>query len=647
MPRTLRVLLVEDNLLDAELLRRTLCRELPRVEFERVETPEDMDAALSRKTWDVVLSDYTMPRFSGMDALALLREKSIDTPFIFVSGTLGEEAAVKAMKRGASDYFVKGNLARLVPAIEREVQERDGRAALRRAEGELRRAESRYAALFEVAPFPMWVFDRETLGFLAVNEAAVHEYGYSREEFDGMTLADIRPAEDVPALHDHLAQLSSVDDGTVWTHRKKNGELIKVEVKGHDLDFGGKVARLVAVNNITERLRVAEALRRKDEELRQSQKMEAVGRLAGGVAHDFNNMLSIILSYCDLVLDEMEPQNPLRRDLGEVREAGRRAAALTRQLLTLSRHHVAEARVLDMNEIVLGLGKMLERVLGEDIELVIRPSGAVAHVKADPGRVEQVILNLVVNARDAMPEGGTLTVELADVVVEEDGPLTHVPLEPGPYAVLVVRDTGIGMDEATRARVFEPFFTTKDVGKGTGLGLATVFGITQSCGGGVTVESEPRKGATFRVYLPCVDAMVEARRSVVVTPTLRGTETIVVVEDEDKVRRVICGILSRHGYRIIDTGSPEEAVSLCREHGPVHMLLTDAVMPKMGGLELSRLVLAAFPDMRVLFMSGYTDERLGTLDAGAPFLQKPFTPETLTRKVREVFERAQARATLA
>ncbi len=642
--RALQVLLVEDSPDDAVFVERALRRHGFDLLLERVETAEGMAAALESRPWDIVLSDFTMPRFSGLAAFDLLRSKALDIPFIFVSGTVGEEVAVHAMKLGASDYLLKGNLARLAPAVEREVREREGRAARARAEAELRQLEERYGALFEAAPFPMWVFDRESLAFLAVNDEAVVHYGYSRAEFLGLTIADLRPPEDVAALHAHVTRLPAQDRGSSWRHRKKDGSVIHVEIKAHDLQFGGRSARLIAVNDVTERRRAEEALQAKEEQLRQSQKMEAVGRLAGGVAHDFNNMLSVILSYAELMAAGLGKNDQRLADLHEIRDAGRRAADLTKQLLLFSRQQVLERQVLDLNDLLASMEKLLRRVLGEDVELTCRPAPLPARIRANAGHVEQVLMNLAVNARDAMPAGGTLTIELDSVVLDDFAALGARPVAPGPYVRLRVSDTGTGMDRATQERIFEPFFTTKERGKGTGLGLSTVFGIIQQSDGTIEVSSQPGEGTTFKVFFPVVEAAVEVPSPPTPRASVRGAETILIAEDDDRVRSVASNILRRYGYTVLDVRSPEEALQVCDRERKIDLLLSDVVMPRMGGPELSRLIMKRQPAIRVLLMSGYTDENLirysvDATDSALAFLQKPFTPETLARKIRDVLDR--------
>jgi CheY-like chemotaxis protein len=372
--------------------------------------------------------------------------------------------------------------------------------------------------------------------------------------------------------------------------------------------------------------------------------MEAVGRLAGGIAHDFNNVLSVILSYSDLILTELEAPNPLASDVGEIRKAALRAAELTRQLLVFSRQQVIAPKVLDLNEVVFAVDRMTARILGEDIELVFSPGAGLGRVQADRNNVEQVIMNLVVNARDAMPTGGKLTIETGNVHLDTEYALEHPGATPGPHVVLAVRDTGVGMDKATQKRIFEPFFTTKEVGKGTGLGLSTVFGIAQQAGGSVWVHSELGKGTTFKVYFPMVDADVDAARSSLIPGALRGTETILLVEDQEQVRAVAHAILVRSGYRVLVAQHPAEALLFCEVYAePIHLLLTDVVMPHMSGAELGRRALLVRPALKVLYMSGYTDDsvvRHGILESEMAFLQKPFTLETLTQKVREVLNAA-------
>jgi two-component system, cell cycle sensor histidine kinase and response regulator CckA len=519
------------------------------------------------------------------------------------------------------------------------VAERDARAAAETAKDDLQASEARYRLMFDNSPLPKWLYDLETLRFLAVNEAALRQYGYSREEFLAMTIADIRPPEEVPALLKVVGDTKRSNFG-IWRHRRKNGQVFQVDVTVHTLMVGGRTCRLGVVKDVTERLRL-------EEQLRQSQKMEAVGRLAGGVAHDFNNVLSVILSYAHILLADLKPGEPMRDDVEEISKAAKRAAGLTRQLLMFSRQQVLEPKVLDLNEVLSSMDKMLQRILGADVDLVSLPRQPLGRVRVDPSSIEQVIMNLVVNARDAMPTGGKLTMETDNVVLDEAYARDHLGVTPGPHVMLAVTDTGSGMEKATLARIFEPFFTTKAAGKGTGLGLSTVFGIVQQSGGSVWVYSEPGKGTTFKVYLPLVDEAVDDVRAIPTPTTLRGSETILLVEDDDQVRTVARGILGRSGYHVIEARHAGEALLHCENHpGTIHLLLTDVVMPQMSGPELAKRLAKARPDMKVLCMSGYTDDsivRHGVLEARIEYLQKPITPETLTTRVRDVLDASNGR----
>ena len=512
----------------------------------------------------------------------------------------------------------------IVLVILRDITER------KRAETRLQQSEEQYRLLFDSNPHPMWVYDPQTLAFLAVNDAAVHLYGYSRREFLAMTIKDIRPPEDVPKL---LASLPDAGGrgGGVWRHRLKGGAVTDVEVASNAILFRGRSARLVLATDVSEKKRL-------EAELLQAQKMDAVGRLAGGVAHDFNNLLGVISGYSQLLGKDLGPQHRGLKRVEEIQKAADRAAGLTRQLLAFSRKQMLEMKVLDLNAIVRDIGTMLHRLIGEDIQLVTKVAADLGSVRADRGQIDQVILNLVVNARDAMPQGGTLLIETLNVVLDDAYARAHSDVRTGRYVQLAVSDGGQGMTAETQSHIFEPFFTTKEPGKGTGLGLATVFGIVKQSGGHVAVYSEVGQGSTFRVYLPRVDE--EAAAIVPVAgrgAAVGGEETILLVEDADALRAMIREILASAGYAVLECSNAEEAASRMAGGRHADLLLTDVIMPRLSGPDLARELRAAQPGLKVLFMSGYTDEaiaRQGVLETGARFMEKPFTTEVLLQNVR-------------
>ncbi|MGH7521913.1 MAG: response regulator [Gemmatimonadales bacterium] len=919
----LHVLLVEDSADDAALLIRELEQGGYRVNSTRVDSAAAVAAALERRPWDVVFSDFTLPGYAGTAALQAVRARGLDVPFIFVSGTIGEDRAVQAMKDGAHDYILKDNLTRLLPAVQRELREARSRRERRRAEDLLAQSDARYRALFDANPFPMWVFNLDTLGILAVNQAAIDQYRYTREEFLAMTITQLRPAEDVTTLVDHLAKPRSPGFHArgLWRHMRKDGRILTVEISSHELPFEGQRTQLVVANDVSERARaeqvqaavyriaeaaqnapglpelfrsvheiigalmpaknlyialydetidmitfpyhvdefdatpaprhpsggltehvlrtgqpllakpesqaaldaigivqsigapsvdwlgvplkegertfgvlavqtytagvryeqghqdilqfvstqVATAIRRKRTEqalraseekfagafqahpspmliaslaegrwvevnesmerltgfgraeivgrkstdlglwrttelrdqllaelqagrsfrerevewvvrsgeirtgllsaelltlsgephclvhfqditerkqlevqLRQSQKMEAVGRLAGGIAHDFNNVLTAIFGYVDLLREELPASAASQKDIAEVRKAAERAAGLTRQLLAFSRQQVLEPTVLEPNELIVDFEKMLHRVIGEDVELRLALGKRLGNVRADPSQLHQVIMNLAVNARDAMPTGGSLVIETASADLTEQYAEMHQPVVPGRYVMLAVSDSGTGMTPEVKAKIFEPFFTTKERGKGTGLGLSTVYGIVKQSGGYIWVYSELGRGTTFKIYLPRVDAPAEDVAKPREAGAMAGSETILLAEDDGMLRPLAKGLLERLGYKVLEAENAAAALEAARKHkGKIHLLVADVVMPGASGRELARRLAETHPQTKVLYVSGYTDDAIvhhGMLEPGLNFLQKPFTPAVLARKVRDVLD---------
>jgi PAS domain S-box-containing protein len=547
---------------------------------------------------------------------------------VFTWFTADRLSRVDQARRGALDRLKEAH-----DELEARVEQRT--AALRDSEG-------RYRLLFASNPHPMWVYDRATLHFLAVNEAAVALYGYSTEEFLQMTIKDIRPPEDVPALVDDLAK-----PGTGLTlrrerrHRRKDGTVLAVEVSSHTLMFDGHDAALVLAQDVTRHKQL-------QAQFQQAQKMEAVGRLAGGVAHDFNNLLTAILGQTHLMRTRPDLQASIAEEVAEIDKAATRAAGLTRQLLAFSRQQVLQPQVLDLNHVIADMEKMLGRLIGEHIRIVVAPAADLGAVRADPGQIEQVLMNLVVNARDAMPAGGKIILETGNATLDEGYAQGRIDLEPGRYVMLAVSDTGSGMTPETRARIFEPFFTTKEVGRGTGLGLSTVHGIVKQSGGHVEVYTELGQGTTFKIYLPLAqEPSRPAEANAPVVRQLGGSETIVVVEDEDTIRVLMRRVLTGNGYTVLEASDGSEAISLCERQQRIDLLITDVVMPLMNGPDMVRRVCAARPGVRVLFISGYTDQALihqGLKTPGATFLQKPFTPDTLLAKIREILDTPLARA---
>ncbi len=502
--------------------------------------------------------------------------------------------------------------------------------------------ERRYRFLFESNPLPMWAWNAETMEILAVNDAVVAHYGYPREEFLGAPITKLLdPSEYERFSKRRLPFEEDRQNAGVWKHRTARGDVVEMEVITTSSRRLGAASWLSIGIDVTARREAERALARSEEQLRQSQKMEAVGAFAGGIAHDFNNLLTGIIGFCELALDELGAEHPVRPDITEVRALAERGAELTRQILAVSRKQVLHPTIVDLNTMVSDLERLFARLVGEHIIVVTRCGHDVAPIEADRGQLEQVLLNLVANARDAMPGGGRLTIETRAVSAAD---AERFRLAHGSWSMLEVRDTGVGMSEAVRERVFEPFFTTKERGKGTGLGLALAYAMLEQVRGVITCESEPGAGSTFRLFFPGVTPGLGRHTPPQGTRVYdgRGTETVLLAEDESSVRAVAMAALERSGYRVLAAPDGPAALALARDFdGPIHLLLTDVVMPGMHGRELAESLQALRPATRVLFASGYTDDAVllrGIRVDEVSFIQKPFTPQMLVRRVRDVLD---------
>jgi two-component system cell cycle sensor histidine kinase/response regulator CckA len=890
---TIKILLLEGNPDDAELCIRKLRTVGFHVKVDLARTSREFMAHGQTNTYDVILSDYRLPDWNGLDAFNWLRASGIRAPFVLVTGTLGDELAIECIKSGVNDYVLKENLERLAVAVRRALEEDKLRLERDQAEKELQWSEQQYRLLFNANPHPMWVCDRETLSFLTVNDAALRHYGYSLKEFLSMTVREIRPEDDQERF---LAAVKNPrhnrpSDRELWRHRKKDGTVIDVEISSQPITFRAVNAELVLAHDvtaqqraemevrqgkeqlqllldstaeaiyaidvngactlcnaaclrllgysrdsellaknmhavmhhtrpdgraypveeckilqafrqrkgthvtdevlwradgtsfpaeywsypvhnsgrvlgsvvtffdITQRKKSEEALRRSEsryrsiierapygvfrvdqsgriamansafaamlgyqapdevlglktgtdiylnsteqqrardyasedpavgyetkwkrkdgktitvrlggrrlpdddelpggfdafveditehrslqKQLEHAQKMEAVGRLAGGVAHDFNNLLMIISGYAQLLDESSADPKKVVEYATRIQDASSKAATVTRQLLAYSRKQVLEPTVLDLSYVVKDLANMLPRLLGDDVETVMELDPQIGTVRADRGQIEQVIMNLAVNARDAMPQGGRLTLATSNVALDASY-YQGVEVPPGQYVLLAVSDTGIGMDAETQVHIFEPFYTTKEAGKGTGLGLATVYGIVKQSNGFIWVYSEPAKGSVFKIYLPRVDAAADSDENLqpVQVPSA-GTETILLVEDEAALRNVCRVYLESKGYTVLGAGNAKEAMMICQSYDrPIHVLITDIVMPSLGGLELAKFALELRPTLSVVLVSGYTDRALDreAISFGK-FLQKPFSFDALARTVRSLLDK--------
>jgi two-component system, cell cycle sensor histidine kinase and response regulator CckA len=643
--RPLRALLLEDSPDDVDLLLLQLSEAGFCVDPTLVETQAQFRSALAEKDYDVVLSDYRLPSWNGIDAFHELRSAGKDIPFLLVTGTLGEEAAVDCIKQGVNDYILKDHLSRLPAALTRALTDKALRDENARAHEALRISEIRNRDLVENAVYGIFRVSADG-DFLYANLALLRIVGCP----DAAGLKTLNLASDVFRFPEQYAQLmtASRDQGQLngaeaeW--RRSDGGIVVVRLHLRWLSCTGHPDTLeVIAEDVTE-------MRAMERQLRHSQKFEAIGQLAGGIAHDFNNAIGAILGWAELGFDQNRGAPQVAERFSRIREQAERAAALTRELLAFSRRQVLQPRAVDLNNVTSGLVSFLDKIIGKQIELKLQQA-PLDSVKADPAQIEQVLMNLCLNARDAMPEGGRLVIETEMVELDESYCRFYPQVAPGRYAVISVSDTGTGMDVETRERIFEPFFTTKERGKATGMGLATAYGIVKQHGGFIHVYSEPSHGSLFRVYLRATDKAATEGAAKTLAPCLaemHGTETILLADDHESIREMSRQTLVSLGYRVLSARDGEEALRLC-EHEKPALAILDVIMPKLGGAATAARLASRFAALPVLYTSGYSasSDNMPACDAKTRYLQKPYSPTTLGRLVRQILDEPQAEATPA
>jgi PAS domain S-box-containing protein len=633
----LRALILEDTEDDLELILRNLREAGFNLEYTHAQNEEEFRAALCGNDFDVVLSDYRLPAWTGIDALLELRRTNKDIPFLLITGTLGEEAAVDCIKQGVTDYILKDHLSRLAGAVSRALAEKALRQEKADAQDALRLSEARNRDLVESSIYGIFRVAADGQ-FVDANPALLRIIGCTGRD----QLCTLNLREDIFRFPERHAELIGACRSKGHIHgeeaewRRCDGGIVSVRLTLRRLVNPGRPEEIEAIaEDVTE-------LRAMERQLRQAQKFEAIGQLAGGIAHDFNNVVGAILGWAEMGLEQSGENKQVSERFSRIREQGQRAAALTRELLAFARRQVLQPRAVDLNTITSGLVTFLDKVIGKDIEFKFL-NGRLDPVKADPTQIEQVLMNLCLNARDAMPEGGRLVIETEMVELDESYCRFYPYVVAGRYVVISVSDTGIGMTTETRERIFEPFFTTKERSNGTGMGLATVYGIVKQHNGFVHVYSEPGHGSLFRVYLPAMEGAVAEstgeKATAVVTPSTRGTETVLLAEDHESIREMARQSLVGLGYRVLAAGDGQEALRLCEYETPAIAIL-DMIMPKMGGAATAAALTKKFPTLRMVFTSGYSAvaAELSETQDRCRYLQKPYSPSTLGRMIRETLD---------
>ncbi len=640
MNTPLRVLIVEDNPNDAELTLRELRHSGFDPQWARVETEPDFLARI-REPLDIILADFMMPTFTALRALELLKQSGLNIPFIIVSGTIGEETAVEAMRIGASDYLLKDRLARLGNAVRQAIDQKSMFREQIRMTTALTEAERKYRSIFENALEGIYQSTPDGR-YITANPALSRMLGYDTPGELMASITDIATQlyVDPGRFHElrrHLDTHPRANDFESQV-RRRDGKVISIMeqtrmVRNAD---GGVLYYEGICQDITYRKEM-------EEKFLNAQKMEAIGRLAGGIAHDFNNILTAINGFIELLQEQLRDNAEASGYVAEIGTAAQRASELTRQLMSVGRKNIMQPRIINVNEVIRGIENMLRRILNDDVELIFQLDESSGSIKADPGQIVQVILNLVLNAQDAMPAGGMLLIKTQNARAVAPSPDPGAPQPEGAYMVLTISDTGSGMSKETMDRIFEPFFTTKEVGKGTGLGLATSFGIVQQSGGFFSVDSEAGKGSSFHVHLPIVDMDIqpEAIKPETVKPE-GGTETILIAEDEVLIRRLLSQILTSFGYTVLLAENGDEALRQSKDFkGKIDLVISDVIMPKLGGFALIDQIKQTRPDAKFILQSGYADlehNQDGVVRSDVVFLQKPFAPHFLAAKIREILD---------